>query len=456
MPCCQNSDSPSCCSNDSKNSSCCQNSEQELEKKMWGYSARENLDEQILSSEEIAKLKTRSKELVGDQENQEDWTKRSAARAMMRAVGYQDQDFKKPLVAIAAPFTNITPCNGKILELALTIQEEIEKIGLKGYYFGTPVVTDGQAMGMKGMRYSLPSRDLIADCIEMMTESYAADAVITLCGCDKTIPGALMPIARNNLIGITLYGGSILPGNYKDQELNIVSTFEAIGAYSSKKIDYEEFMQIEKNACPGCGSCGGMYTANTMASAIEALGMSLPYSSSNPATNQFNKVSEQKYEDCLLTARSLVNLLQKNIRARDIMTKKAFENAITLVFALGGSTNAVQHFLALAKEADVDLKIEEFNKIGKRVPLIADMKPSGRYVMYDLFKIGGVPMVLKHLLEAGLIHGDCLTVTGKTISENLKDAPNLKDYNKTVQKHRQSYLQEVKSSWVKELLGKNL
>jgi dihydroxy-acid dehydratase len=443
-----------------QNSNCCNNSTcsvdtEDLEQKIWGYSARENLDDHLdknLSSENIAKLKNRSKELVGDEQNLEDWSKRSAARAMMRAVGYQDEDFRKPLIAIAAPFTNITPCNGKILELATTIQDEIEKTGLKGYYFGTPVVTDGQAMGTKGMRYSLPSRDLIADCIEMMTESYAADGVITLCGCDKTIPGALMPIARNNLIGITLYGGSILPGNYKGKELNIVSTFEAIGAYSNKQIDYQEFMEIEKKACPGCGSCGGMYTANTMASAIEALGMSLPYSSSNPATNQFNKISEEKYKDCILTARAMTNLLQKNIRARDIMTKKAFENAITLVFALGGSTNAVQHFLALAKEAEVDLTIEEFNKIGEKVPLLADMKPSGRFVMYDLFKIGGVPMVLNHLLEMGLINGECLTVTGKTLSQNLQNAPKLKDYLKVVQKHQQSYLLEVKNAWIEELL----
>jgi dihydroxy-acid dehydratase len=302
------------------------------------------------------------------------------------------------------------------------------------------------------MKYSLPSRDLIADSIEMMQEAYACDASVTLSGCDKTIPGALMPLARNNLVGITMYGGSILPGEYKNEELNIVSTFEAIGKYSSGKIDYDEFMKIEGAACPTCGSCGGMYTANTMASAIEAMGMSVPYSSSNPATNHNNRISEAKYDDCLITARCLVNLLQKDIKARDIMTKKAFENAITIVMALGGSTNAVLHLIALAKDAEVELNIDDFNRIGEKVPLISDLKPSGRYMMYDLYKIGGVPTVLKELWKAGLIHGDCLTVTGKTIAENIKDAVDIKDYLQTVQKHRQNYLNEVKQSWVKEAI----
>lgn len=408
---------------------------------------------QIDISEDLAQIKNykqRSGELTGDRENKDDWVKRSAARAMMRAVGYKDEDFQKPLVAIAAPFTNITPCNGKILELAQTIHAEVEKLGMKGYYFGTPVVTDGEAMGMQGMKYSLPSRDLIADSIEMMTESYQADAVITLCGCDKTIPGALMPIARNDLIGITLYGGSIMPGNYKGRDLNIVSAFEAIGQYSKGQIDYEEFMNIERNSCPGCGSCGGMYTANTMASSIEALGMSLPYSSSNPATNRYGRISESKYDDCILTARSLVRLLSRGISAKDIITRKSLENALTLVFALGGSTNAVLHFLAIARDAGVELEIEDFNKIGSKVPLIADMKPSGKYVMYDLFRVGGVPMVMKHLLDEGLLHGDCLTVTGQTVAENLRDAPSLQNYLQLVKRNQEKFFVELKQEWVEQ------
>jgi dihydroxy-acid dehydratase len=406
------------------------------------------------SNPSLNNFNKRSNELTGQEENREDWVKRTAARAMMRAVGFKDGDFKKPLVAIAAPFAKgITPCNEKILELAENIQEEVERLGMKGFYFGTPVVTDGETMGMTGMRYSLPSRDLIADCIEMMTEAYSVDASITLSGCDKTIPGALMPIARNNLVGITLYGGSILPGHYKGKDLNIVSTFEAVGQYSAGKIDYEDFMEVERRSCPTCGACGGMYTANTMASGIEALGMSLPYSSSNPATNAYGRVSEEKYEDCLWTARALVNLIKKNIRARDIMTRKAFENALTLVFALGGSTNAVQHFLALAKEAEVDLKIEDFNEIGSKVPLIADLKPSGKFLMFDVFKIGGVPMVLKHLLKQGLIHGDCLTVTGKTVAENLESTPDLENYLEMVKENQKDFLNKTKQNWIKEILS---
>ncbi len=427
---------------------CCKGSCQSFsqDSNLWGYSGRP-------TQEDTQDYKTRSNQLTGYPEDKEDWMKRTAARAMMRAVGFEDNDFAKPLVAIAAPFAKgITPCNEKILDLAEIIQTEVSKLNMKGFYFGTPVVTDGEAMGMTGMRYSLPSRDLIADCIEMMTEAYSVDASITLSGCDKTIPGALMPIARNNLIGITLYGGSILPGHYKGKDLNIVSTFEAVGEYSAGKIDYEDFMEVEKRSIPTCGACGGMYTANTMASGIEALGMSIPYSSSNPATNIHNRVSDQKYEDCINTARALVNLLKKNIKARDIMTRKSFENALTLVFALGGSTNAVQHFLALAKEAEVDLSIDDFNKIGAKVPLIADLKPSGRYLMYDVFRIGGVPMILKHLLNKNLIHGDCLTVTGKTMAENLENAPSLEKYQEMIDKNQAKYFTEIKKEWVKSLL----
>lgn len=380
-------DNPSCCQNDDK-------------------------------SVNLSNLKKRSKTLTsfpGD----EDWMKRAAARAMMRAVDFSDADFEKPMVAVATPFTNITPCNAHIRELGDIIFEEAERVGIKPYIFGTPVVTDGESMGMEGMKYSLPSRDLIADCIEMMYEAYAADAMITVAGCDKTIPGALMPLARSNAIGITLYGGTILPGKLKEKDLDIVSIFEAIGQKSAGKINDEEFHAVECNACPTPGSCGGMYTANTMATAIEALGMSLPGSSSNPATTYSKRISEGKYDDCIRTVHALINLMEKGIRTRDIMTKEAFENAITVLMALTGSTNGVLHLLALAREAEVDLELADFDRINAKTPILANLKPSGKYVMYDLYKVGGLQAVMKQLLKAGLIHGDCMTVTGKTVAENL-------------------------------------
>lgn len=374
--------------------------------------------------EDVKPLKQRSKALTsvpGD----ETWMKRAAARAMMRAVGFNDQDFEKPIIAVATPYSNITPCNAHIKDLGDIIFQELERLSTKPYIFGTPIVTDGQSMGMEGMKYSLPSRDLIADSIEMMTEAYAADGAITISGCDKTIPGALMPLARNNGIGITLYGGTVLPGEYQGKKLDIVSIFEAIGARSAGKITEAEFAQIEKRAIPTCGSCGGMYTANTMATAIEAMGMSLPGSSSNPAMTFNGRISEAKYTDCLNTARALINLLKKGIKARDIMTKQAFENAITVQMALTGSTNGVLHLLALAREAEVDLSLDDFDRINARTPIMANLKPSGAYVMYDLYRIGGLPMVMKELLRAGLIHGDCLTVTGQTIADNYADAPGI-------------------------------
>ena len=379
-------------------------------------------------SQSTKHLKRHSVELTGTPDS-DNWLKRASARGMMRAVGYTDQDFEKPIVGVGTPYTNITPCNNHIQELSQIVSRELERLGFKAYYIGTPVVTDGESMGMEGMKYSLPSRDLIADCIETMMEAYACDAVITLSGCDKTIPGALMPIARRNAIGITLYGGSILPGEYKGQELDIISIFEAIGAYSAGKITKEDLDEIEKRAIPGCGSCGAMYTANTMATAIEAMGMSLPFSSSNPATDRTGRVSESKYNDCIRTVHALKNLMEKNIRARDIMTKKAFENAITVMMALSGSTNGVLHLLALAKEAEVDLTLVDFDRINAKTPILADMKPSGRYVMYDLYKVGGTPVVMKELLKAGLLHGDCLTVTGKTVAENLADVPDIASLN---------------------------
>lgn len=352
-----------------------------------------------------------------------DWVKRAPARAMMRAVDFSDADFEKPLVCVAAPYSDVSPCNNHIFDLGRIIEEEVARSGGKPYIFGTPVVTDGEAMGTEGMKYSLVSRDLIADCIETMTEAYAADGVIALSGCDKTIPASLMPIARNNLIGITLYGGSIRPGHLNGEDLTIVSIFEAVGAYGAGKIDEAALHEVECHSCPGNGACGGMYTANTMASCIEAMGMSLPGSSSNVAADERNAISPEKRRDCVETARALFNLMKKGIRARDIMTYKAFENAIVLMMALGGSTNGVLHLLALAREAGVDLTIDDFNRIGANVPLIGNLKPFGKYVMNDLSRIGGVPMVMKMLLKAGLLHGDCLTVTGRTVAENLENAP---------------------------------
>lgn len=368
-------------------------------------------------------LKKRSGALTG-MPGENDWTKRAHARAMMRAVGFADNDFSKPLITVACPFTNITPCNAHIEDLGKIIMEELEKQGGKGIIFGTPVVTDGETMGMEGMKYSLVSRELIADSIEMMHEAYQADGAITLSGCDKTIPASLISLARNNSIGITLYGGTILPGRYKGQDLTIVSTFEAIGQYSAGKMNDKDFHEIECRSCPGNGSCGGMYTANTMASALEALGMSLPGTASHPSSDQKNNISAKKRQDCIDTVKALFHLLEKDIHVRDIMTKKAFENAIIVALALGGSTNMVLHLLSLAYEAEVKLTLDDFTKIAKKVPLLGNFKPFGRYVMADLDNIGGVPMVMKMLLSAGLINGDCLTVTGKTVSENLKTAPN--------------------------------
>jgi len=341
----------------------------------------------------------------------------------MRAVGYTDEDFKKPLICVAVPHSDVSPCNAHILELGKIAEGEIEKLGGKPYIFGTPVITDGETMGTEGMKYSLVSREVITDSIEMMSEAYSADGTISFSGCDKTIPASLMPLARNNSIGITLYGGTILAGYSDGRDLNIVSVFEAVGEISAGKISKDELHEIECKSCPCAGACGGMFTANTMASAIEALGMSIPGSASRPAMSHTGRISEKKIEDIIQTIEALFGLMKKGIRTRDILTRRAFENAIVVVQALGGSTNAVLHLLALAHEADVPLSIDDFETIGNKVPLIGNFSPSGEYMMEHLDEIGGVPMVMKMLLDKGLIHGDCLTVTGKTIAENLKDAP---------------------------------
>lgn len=368
------------------------------------------------------RMKWRSQTLTGTA-GSNDWVKRAGARAMLRAVNFRDEDFQKPIVTVVCPFTNATPCNAHILALGEIVTSEIEKQGGKPFMFGTPIVTDGESMGMEGMKYSLVSRDLIADCIETSHEAYSADGLIALCGCDKTIPAAAMGLARNNAIGLVLYGGSILPGKLHGRDLTVVSIFEAIGARSAGKMKDKEFHDVECASCPGFGACGGMYTANTMASSLEVLGISLPYSSSNLACDRQNRISEAKTRDCRKSVAALFLLLKKGIRARDILTREAFENAVTFVLAIGGSTNAVLHLLAIAHEAGVKLTLTDFAKIAKKVPLIGNFKPYGKYTMEDLHAAGGVPMVMKMLLKANLLHGDCLTVTGKTVTENLRNAP---------------------------------
>ena len=366
-------------------------------------------------------LKHRSGLLTGTPGG-DDWARRAAARAMLRAVDFTEGDFVKPIVTVACPFTNATPCNDHIRKLGDILFREIVAAGGKPFLFGTPVISDGETMGMEGMKYSLMSRDLIADCIETMHEGYAADGIVTLSGCDKSIPGALMPILRNNGIGLTLYGGTILPGRYKGEDLTIVSAFEAVGAHAAGRMTDEDLHQVECHSCPGAGSCGGMYTANTMASVIEAMGLSIPGSASHAAVDRRNRISKGKRKDCIDSVQALLGLLRRGIRVREIATREAFENGIVVMMAIGGSTNGVLHLLALAHEAGVPLELDDFHRIGQKVPLLGNFKPFGRYVMADLDRIGGIPMAMKTLLDAGLLHGSCLTVTGKTVAENIADA----------------------------------
>ncbi|WP_078549781.1 dihydroxy-acid dehydratase [Litchfieldia alkalitelluris] len=346
---------------------------------------------------------------------------RAPNRAMIRAMGITDEDFKKPFVGIASTWSEVTPCNMHIDELARKAKAGALENGGTPFIFNTITVSDGISMGTEGMRFSLPSREVIADSIETVIGAQNYDGVVAIGGCDKNMPGCMIAIGRLNLPAVFVYGGTIRPGRVDGKDIDIVSAFEAVGKYNNGDIDRDELHKIECNACPGAGACGGMYTANTMASAIEAMGMSLPGSSSNPAE------TEEKLEDCTKAGKAVMNLLNKGITPKDIMTKQAFENAITVVMALGGSTNAVLHLLALAHTVDVDLSLDDFERIRKNVPHIADLKPSGRYVMEDLSKIGGVPGVMKLLLEKGLLHGDCMTVTGHTIEENLSEVQPLKD-----------------------------
>ncbi|MDR0139683.1 dihydroxy-acid dehydratase [Metabacillus idriensis] len=352
--------------------------------------------------------------------------KRMPNRAMLRAVGLKDEDFQKPMIGIASTWSEVTPCNIHIDKLAELSKKGVNTAGGAGMIFGTITVSDGISMGTEGMRYSLPSREVIADSIETVVGAENLDAFVAIGGCDKNMPGCMIAIARAEVPAVFVYGGTIKPGRLNDKDIDIVSAFEGVGKFNNGDIDSDGLHQIECHACPGAGSCGGMYTANTMASAIEAMGMSLPGSSSNPAE------SEYKENDCYEAGQAVYRMLEQDIYPKDIMTKKAFENAITVVMALGGSTNAILHLMAIAHSIDVDLSLEDFERIQRTVPHIADLKPSGKYVMQDLHEAGGVPAVMKLLLEHGLLHGDCLTVTGKTIEENLREQEGLREGQKVI------------------------
>ena len=361
-----------------------------------------------------------------------DGVEQAPSRAMLRAVGFEEEDFLKPQVGIASTWSMVTPCNMHINQLAEAAAQGANSSGCKSVIFNTISVSDGISMGTKGMRYSLVSREVIADSIETVVEGQGFDGLLAIGGCDKNMPGCLMAMARLDRPSIFVYGGSIQPG--KDRT-DVISVFEAVGAHSEGKISDIELLEVESKAIPGPGACGGMYTANTMASAIEALGLSLPNSSAKEA------VSSSKNEDCIEAGEALSNLINQNLTPRKLLTKKAFENAISIVIALGGSTNAVLHLLAIAYEAKVELSIDDFTRIGKKVPVLADLKPSGNYLMSELIAIGGITPLMKTLLNEGLLHGDALTVTGKTLEENLdsvkaysKDQNIIKNFNDPVKK----------------------
>ena len=342
---------------------------------------------------------------------------RTPNRAMLRAVGFGDKDFSKPIVGIANGYSTVTPCNIALQGFAERAEDAVRKAGGMPQVFGTITVADGIAMGTEGMKYSLVSREVIADSIEAVCNGHCFDGVLALGGCDKNMPGAMIAMARLNIPAIFVYGGTIKPGHLNGRDLTIVSAFEAVGEYSAKKIREEELLEVERHSCPGPGSCGGMYTANTMSSAFEAMGMSLMYSSTMAA------VDSEKADSAADSATALVNAISKRILPRDILTRKAFENAIAVIMALGGSTNAVLHLLAIAHAADVPLTIDDFETIREKVPVLCDLKPSGQFVVTEFHQAGGVPQVMKMLLEHGLIHGDALTITGETIVELLKDVP---------------------------------
>ncbi|MEB3274358.1 MAG: dihydroxy-acid dehydratase, partial [Prochlorothrix sp.] len=343
--------------------------------------------------------------------------KRTPNRAMLRAVGFQDEDFSKPIVGLANGFSTITPCNMGIGELATRAEASLKAAGAMPQIFGTITISDGISMGTEGMKYSLVSREVIADAIETACNAQSMDGVLAIGGCDKNMPGAMLAIARMNIPAIFVYGGTIKPGKLNGCDLTVVSAFEAVGQITAQKINDAELIAIEKNACPGAGSCGGMFTANTMSSAIEAMGLSLPGSSTMAAEDP------EKADSAARSAEVLAKAIQANIRPSDLLTREAFENAISVVMAVGGSTNAVLHLLAIARTAGVPLAIDDFERIRQRVPVICDLKPSGRFVTVDLHQAGGIPQVMKLLLEAGLLHGECRTIEGLTLREVLASVP---------------------------------
>jgi len=344
---------------------------------------------------------------------------RAPNRSMYYGMGYQESDFGKPMIGVANGHSTITPCNSGLQKLADAAVIGLKAAGANAQLFGTPTISDGMAMGTEGMKYSLVSREVIADCVETCVGGQWLDGVMVIGGCDKNMPGGMMGMLRANVPAIYIYGGTIKPGHYKGQDLNIVSVFEAVGQFSAGKMSEEDFCQIEKRAIPGSGSCGGMYTANTMSSAFEALGMSLPYSSS------MSNVEDEVVENTKRAAEVLVAAVKADLKPRDIVTKKAIENAVAVIMATGGSTNAVLHFLAIAHAAEVDWTIDDFERMRTTIPVLCDLKPSGRFLAVDLHKAGGIPAVMKQLLKAGLLHGDCITITGKTVAENLADVPDL-------------------------------
>ncbi|MBN3883485.1 MULTISPECIES: dihydroxy-acid dehydratase [unclassified Nostoc] len=351
---------------------------------------------------------------------------RSPNRAMLRAVGFQDEDFKKAIVGVANAYSTITPCNMGINQLALIAEAGIKLAGAMPQMFGTITISDGISMGTEGMKYSLVSREVIADSIETVCNGQSMDGVIAIGGCDKNMPGAMIAMARMNIPAIFVYGGTIKPGHYNSRDLTVVSSFEAVGEYSAGKIDDTELMEVERRACPGAGSCGGMFTANTMSSAFEAMGMSLPYSSTMAAED------DEKADSTEESAKVLVEAIRNQLLPRHIITRKSIENAISVIMAVGGSTNAVLHFLAIARAAGVELNLDDFETIRGRVPVLCNLKPSGRYVATDLHQAGGIPQVMKMLLVHGLLHGDCITIAGKTIAEVLADVPDEPPTNQDV------------------------
>ncbi len=342
---------------------------------------------------------------------------RAPNRSMYYAMGYQEGDFQKPMIGVANGHSTITPCNSGLQRLADAAVDALEAGGANAQIFGTPTISDGMGMGTEGMKYSLISREVIADSIETCVNGLWQDGVLVVGGCDKNMPGGMMAMARTNVPSIYVYGGTIKPGHYQGRELNIVSAFEAVGEFTSGRMNEVDFKAIEQNACPSSGSCGGMYTANTMSSAFEALGMSLPYSST------MSNIDDEKVASAAESARVLIEAVKNNLCPRDIITKKSIENAVSVIMAVGGSTNAVLHFLAIASAAEVPWTIDDFERIRRKVPVLVDMKPSGKYLATDLHLAGGIPQVMKILLDAGLLHADCITITGKTIGQTLQDIP---------------------------------